>query len=690
MRAMKKYLKAAVASGVVMLSFLCVQPCYCHGSLIEEVMVVGERTAKGRRDVNQGSIAAEALEQSPRLRIGDVLEDVPGMMATQHSGSGKANQYFLRGFNLDHGTDFSSRIDYMPINMRSHGHGQGYSDLNFLIPELLHRIDYRKGPYFVDSGDFSGTGGVHMFSANLLPDSFSLETGQFGYKRAVLVYSTEIQLGQLLVGAEQQNYEGDWENTEEAVDKSNVWIKYATGTPSEGAEVSLMLYENSWNSVDQIPARAVRARQISPYSTIDPSGGGDSHRYSISGQQRWENDNKHFLISAYLIDYGLNLWSNFTYFTKPEGDQFLQVDERRIYGLDAEWTSSDTLFERPTATTLGLKWQFDDIDALGLFNTQARQVLDVVREDAVQESSVALFWQSAWQLSNRLRSLSGLRYERFHFELTARDAAVASSLTPNSGSEQAGIWTGGQKLTYTLSPTLEAYASIGRGFHSNDARGVLLQVDPTSGAPAQAANPLVPLLGYETGLHLGTQDDLLQVSIAVWALNIDSELIFVGDAGITEDTSVGSKRHGIEVSSSWQFNPQLRWELEYSTSYAALDAAIDGRRTIAGSLRHTIVNELLFTPTDAWSASLRARYFSKYPLDQGAWAESSQLVNARLQYATQRWQLRLDMMNVLNSDDHDIEYFYASSLPDESLQYSDHHYHVFEPRSVRMAWRYFY
>ncbi|HMU68278.1 MAG TPA: TonB-dependent receptor [Cellvibrionaceae bacterium] len=213
--------------------------------------------------------------------------------------------------------------------------------------------------------------------------------------------------------------------------------------------------------------------------------------------------------------------------------------------------------------------------------------------------------------------------------------------------------------------------------------GVKVNVDT-----AQVASPLVPLVGYETGVHLGAPDDVLQVSIAAWALNIDSELIFVGDAGTTEDTAVGSARHGIELSSAWQFNPQLRWELEYSNSRAALDEAIDGRRTIAGSLRHTILNEFLFTPTDRWSASLRVRYFSSYPLDDGAWAPASQLVNARLHYAAEHWQLRLDLLNLLNSDDHDIEYFYASSLQGESMPYEDHHYHVFEPRSVRITWRY--
>jgi hypothetical protein len=684
---MKIYFNHSASVVMVVLSLLPARPCHSHGSLIEEVMVVGER-AKSLRDVNQGTITAESLDQLPQLRVGNVLEAVPGMMATQHSGSGKANQYYLRGFNLDHGTDFSSSIDFMPINMRSHGHGQGYTDLNFIIPELLQSIDYRKGPYFADTGDFSGTGSVHMFSANLVPNFLSLEAGQLGYRRAALAYSTDVQLAQLLAGVEYQSYAGDWQNVSEDVDKKNVWIKYATGTPSQGSDVSLMLYENSWNAADQIPDRAVRSGQISPYSTIDPSDGGDSHRYSISAQQRWVKGDSQFLVSGYLIDYGLNLWSNFTYFTKPGGDQFLQVDERKIYGLDAMWTVADTLFDRSTANTFGLKWQFDDINKLGLFNTQERQVIDVVRKDAVQESSLAAYWQSAWQLSNRLRSLTGVRYERFHFGLTALDAAVASSLTPNSGSEQAGIWTGGQKLTYTFSPAIDAYASIGRGFHSNDARGVLMRVEPTSGQETQSANPLVPLLGYEAGVNLGAQDDYLQVSAAAWALNIDSELIYVGDAGNTEDTAVGSARHGIELSSVLQLSPQLRWELEYSNSHAALNEEINGRRTIAGSLRHTLVNELVFTPNDTWLASIRARHFSSYPLDDGAWARASQLVNARLQYAATRWLLRLDVLNMLNSDDHDIEYFYPSQLLGESMPYDDHHYHVFEPRSVRMTWRY--
>ncbi|MFO1368520.1 MAG: TonB-dependent receptor [Marinagarivorans sp.] len=655
--------------------------------MIDEVMVVAQRSAP-QHTADAGSVSAEDLQSLPLSRNGDLIEVVPGMMATQHSGSGKANQYFLRGFNLDHGTDFSQTIDLMPINMRSHAHGQGYSDLNFIVPELLQRLDYRKGPYFVDAGDFSGAGSAHFYSANLVENFVALERGQLGYERAVVGYSTEVGLAQLLIGGEYQTYGGDWANVSEDVNKNNLWIKYAEGTPIDGAEVSLMAYNNSWNAADQVPARAVDAQVIPADYALDPSDGGHSHRYSLAAQKRWAFAEHQFLLNAYAIEYGLDLWSNFTYFTKPLGDQRLQADHRKTYGADAIWTFADSLWGKPSANTLGINWQLDEVDQLGLYDTQQRRIVDVIRDDNVLESSLAIYGQSAVQLSDRLRAVSGIRFDRYHFGVIAKNAAVPATLDANSGAISAGILTGGQKILYSIGPKLAGYASVGRGFHSNDARGVLTRQDPSSGAPAVSADPLVPVWGYEAGVHWGEQDDVFNTSVALWTLNINSELLFVGDAGTTDNTQIGSTRRGVEWVNSLKLTPRLRWVLEYSASHAALDHARDGTRRIPGALRHTMVNELIFSPVHNWTVSLRSRYFSSYPLDGGAWAPASSLVNGRIGFVGEHWRINCDVLNVLNSRDHDVEYFYASQLMNEDSEVEDRHYHMFAPRSVRVSWRY--
>lgn len=330
---------------------LTVNQSWAHTGVIEEVLIVGRKSQENSvlRGTNTGFVEREYPDSLALERAGDVLELVPGLVATQHSGSGKANQYFLRGFNLDHGTDFSTRIDYMPVNMVSHGHGQGYTDLNFLTPEMVQSIEYRKGPFYSDLGDFSGIGEAHIKSANILERNLaSLEFGGFGYRRAVLAGQKAAGNGNLLLDGECQNYDGPWKNVEEGVKKTNIWLKYANGDIEDGVDVSLMIYDNSWNSADQIPLRAIESGDISRLSTVDPSSGGESYRYSLALQKRAHLENSAWFATVYAVRYGMDLWSNFSYFTNPEGDQFYQQDERTLVGGDAAWILEESYF-------LGLK-----------------------------------------------------------------------------------------------------------------------------------------------------------------------------------------------------------------------------------------------------------------------------------------------------------------------------------------------
>ncbi|MGA0290099.1 MAG: TonB-dependent receptor plug domain-containing protein [Pseudohongiellaceae bacterium] len=202
--------------------------------------------------------------QKPLLRTGDVLESVPGLIATQHSGSGKANQYFLRGFNLDHGTDFATIVDGMPVNMRSHGHGQGYTDLNFIIPELVEEISYRKGSYYSNVGDFSGAGSARIQTRDhAIPTNIQLGVGEFGFERALFSGSEERGSNQLIYGLELQGYEGPWDQIDEDVRKTNFMLKQIWESNESRYSLTLMGYDNKWNSADQIPDRAVRSGLIS-------------------------------------------------------------------------------------------------------------------------------------------------------------------------------------------------------------------------------------------------------------------------------------------------------------------------------------------------------------------------------------------------------------------------------------------
>lgn len=232
---------------------------------------------------SEGIVGAAEIASRPLLRTGEILEFVPGMIVTQHSGSGKANQYFLRGFNLDHGTDFNTRVEGMPVNMRTHGHGQGYTDLNFLIPELLGEIRYAKGAYYPEVADFSGAGAAQLMLADQLAyNQVGVTLGEYGYQRLVATQALTTDVGRFILGAELQAYDGPWKDINEDVSKVNVVARYLTRLAGGDLSVTMMAYDNSWNSADQIPARAVESGLIDFYGSLDKDVGGDASRYSIS------------------------------------------------------------------------------------------------------------------------------------------------------------------------------------------------------------------------------------------------------------------------------------------------------------------------------------------------------------------------------------------------------------------------
>lgn len=667
------------------LSFL-LSPAAALAQDLVEIEVVG-------RDVNlvgraasasEGRVSHRELDQRAMLRSGEVLETVPGMVATQHSGSGKANQYYLRGFNLDHGTDFATSIDGMPINMRSHGHGQGYTDLNFLIPEMIEEIIYRKGSYHAEVGDFSGAGSAEIRSlAHADQQTLSIGAGEYGFARALLHGGVDSLDGELFYGLERQTHDGPWDAIDEDIDKTNLWLKQQWQTETETRSLSFMAYDNSWNAADQIPARAVESGLISKFGSIDPTVGGESSRYSLSGNYLRELADGEFQANAYAIDYDMTLWSNFSYFTSPGGDQFQQIDERRIYGGGAQWRRESSLAGYPLATTLGGELRIDAVDEVGLLSTSQRRYVSDIRVDAVDQWSGGLYWQGELHWSERLRSELGLRYDYYDFEVEALAAAIPASLAANSGSADDDIVTTSLALMYRLSDDYELYAAIGEGFHSNDARGTTIRLDPLTGEPVQPVDSLVDTLASEVGFRAFI-GERLNATLALWQLDIDSELLFVGDAGNTEDTGVGSERHGVELTSYLQLNDFWALDLEYAWTEARFEEAVDGSRDIPAALDQVLSAGINFSPVESINANLRLRHFGDYPLDGGATAAASTMVNLRLSWqASPSLRLAIDALNLLDSDDHDVEYFYESQLPGEATPIGDRHYHVFEPRSLR-------
>src|SRR5262245_4016688 len=338
------------------------------------------------------SISGEQVNAGPFSRPGEALEVVPGLIVTQHSGEGKANQYFLRGFNLDHGTDLAIKVDGMPVNMPTHGHGQGYADINFLIPELIQSVNVRKGPYYADVGDFSSAGAVAIDYINKLPKNIVETTnGSFGYHRGLAAGSTAVGVGTLLAAVEGVKYNGPWD-VPDNVRKLNGVLRYSQGTATDGFTLSAMAYSNGWNSTDQVAQRAVDQGVIGRLGTLDPTDGGTSSRFSLSSNWAQSSEYGQSKVNAYVINSSLRLYNKFTYFLDDpvNGDQFSQMDRRTVYGLNASHAFDMRVGGIETQTRIGLQTRGDDI-RVGLFKTFQRETLSVVREDSVREGNVGLW-----------------------------------------------------------------------------------------------------------------------------------------------------------------------------------------------------------------------------------------------------------------------------------------------------------
>src|SRR5215469_10094334 len=531
---------------------------------LDEVVVTATRETAAlacAESASDGTVTSEQLDNRPLLRPGGVLEAVPGLVVTQHSGDGKANQYFLRGFNLDHGTDFATWVDGVPVNMPTHAHGQGYSDLNFLIPELIERIDYRKGVYYAEDGDFSAAGAAEIHYRQSLDAPFATVTaGQEGYRRIVAATSAPLDGGQLLWGGEFGAADGPWVLPED-YHRVTALVKYHHGEVQHGWTLTAMAYDAHWRATDQVPARALREGLISRFGNIDPTDGGRSYRRSLSGEVWSVLGEGEWRAEAYLLDYHLDLFSNFTYFTDAvHGDQIEQYDNRRVYGGRLTYTRPLRLFGAAGQLRLGLQLRDDHIDPVALYDTTARSRWKTgsVDEARVRGEAVYVAWQ--WQPASRWRADLGARLDSYHFD-------VAASVPANSGHARATLVSPKLALVFGPWTRTEYFLDFGQGFHSNDARGTTIRVDPNDGVtPVSRVTPLVRATGAEAGART-TPVPQLELTVALWTLELDSELTLDNDASAIEP-SAATRRYGIEGMVAWRAQSWLRVDLDLAWTHA--------------------------------------------------------------------------------------------------------------------------
>ena len=647
--------------------------------VIQRVLVEGSRTSQlGLADsANAGSVGQKELAARTAYRPGEMLEAMPGLIASQHSGEGKANQFYLRGFNLDHGTDLATWVDGMPVNQRSHAHGQGWTDLNFVIPELVGRLDFRKGPYSARDGDFASAGSAEVVYANrMVKDTASVTLGQDGFARALLAGAPELAGGTLLSALEGMTNDGPWTRPDD-YRKFNGVLRYSRGFANNGWSVTAMAYRGRWNATDQIPLRAVENGSLGRFDAIDGTDGGSARRYSVSGVWRQTAADSATKLSAYVIRNQLEVFSNFTYFLVDpvNGDQFSQPDRRVTSGLDAAHTlhlhRGDTL---ASDLTLGARLQNDNIFN-GLHDTRARQRLSTTREDHIVETSGGVFVESATRWNAVVRTAAGLRADRYRFD-------VKSDLAANSGRAHDTQVSPSFSLIVAPLASTELYLNYGHGFHSNDARGTVAAIDPVSFEATGRAPGLVRSRGMEIGLRTEAIPKM-QAAVSLYRLDLDSELTYIGDAGTTE-AGDASRRHGIEFSNYWR---PLKWlSVDFDAAFARARSA--GGARIPGAVEGVGQLAMTVDKVGPWSGALRLRYFGPRPLveDNSVRSQASTTLNGRIGYRIGKdMQVEIEAFNLANRRDSAIDYYYASRLAGEPEGREDIHFHPIEPRSLRIS-----
>jgi hypothetical protein len=670
---------------------------------------------------SEGTIGPDEIAARPILRPGEVLEAIPGLVITQHSGEGKANQYYLRGFQLDHGTDLESTIGGIPINMVSHAHGQGYSDINWLMPELVSSVEFKKGTYYADQGDFSTAGSYNIFFRDTIPATSEFGVGDYGYDRFFTAASPKAGAGHLLYAAEIDHDNGTLAKPDQYI-KLNGLLRYTIDKGADRYAATLFAYNGTFNSSDQIPQRLVTAGLLSADGYIDPTDGGRTSRYAISTQYDHHDPNGMTKFNAYGEQYYLDLFSNFTYYLYDAnnyynetanpitcntafatctpntgtngpraanyhsfcpaytaapgavagsltpvpynfqcGDQREQNDVRFISGANV----SRSFVTPGSVTTIGADTRNDNISTLGLFLTNGRNRLPggTLSDDHVVERGSDLYATSELRFGPKLRVEPGIRLD-YH---TFSDAAYDPN---NSGSGNAAIVDPKFNLAYAVNAKSEFYLDYGSSFHSNDVRGVTYVDDPQTHAPFDSTGAPVernPLLNRSVGEEVGYRYTIAQVTttIALYELYQADELIFDGDHGTT---SLGgpTQRKGVEFANYFTPKPWLTLDADFATATARFLADPDHVGTGVPESLNAVVAFGVTVEQPAYTTSLRLRYFGPRVLDTQGDAVSTPTTIVNYQYTAKlarRRHLTFDMFNLLNVSEPDVTYYYNSWLP---------------------------
>jgi outer membrane receptor protein involved in Fe transport len=680
--------RAAVLCVIVVLGGAArAEPAPSSADSLQDVVVTAERlkligTAMTASD---GVVVEEELALAPVYRPGQLLETVPGLDVTSHSGEGKANQYLMRGYNLDHGTDLAIYVDDMPVNEPTHAHGQGYADVNFLIPELASDIRYSKGTYAASEGDFASVGAVHLNYLNSIDDQLALTAGTLGFQRLMTGASQAVGEGTVLGALELQHYDGPWVNPDDQR-KINVVLRYSGGDDHDGYSVTAMFYHGLWNSSTDQPLRAVDEGLISRFGSLDPSDGGQAQRASLSARFFAGVGGGELSANLYLIDNQLTLWNDFTHFLVDpvNGDQEAQHEDRVTAGGGAHFTRADAIFGLRNEWLIGVSTRFDFTDVSRLPTLDrvtlpaSADPLNFSEQDQVRLRNAAAYVQATTHWESWLRTVLGLR----------EDAIDGSDNGTNSGSANAALFQPKASIILTPAATTEFYLSAGRGFHSDDLRGV--------NAAANAGIAGAPLIARQDGEEIGVRQQVgrrLALTLAVFNLDAQSETTYDPDVG-QDFAGPASRRRGFELNVTYQAAEWLELYGSYSADHARFKTPFDDG---TGHVGEYLPNAPFATGSFAayvkdlgpWSGGLQYRYLGAYPLSSDDAVQGSGYGewNGDIRYSfAGGWRASVGVYNITNKKANAMEYWYVDRLPGEpAAGVADIHVHPLEPISTRVT-----
>ncbi len=674
---------------------------------------------------SQGSITAKEVALRPIYRIGQLYETVPGLVVTVHSGEGKANQYLLRGFNLDHGTDFASFVDAMPVNRPTNAHGQGYSDQNFLMPQLVGGVDFTKGPYYAAIGDFGAVGSAHLRLIDDLPNQVQVSLGTFRDQDVFAGGTRHFDADdRLLAAIDVGHLDGPWSPPSE-FRKLNAAARFSHGDDADGFSLTGLYYDSNGGLETDQSVYAVKDGLIGRYGVLDPTDHSRSERHSVSGHYGATGEGWAWAANAYVIHSTMTLWNDFTHylFDPVNGDQEQQDETRDTYGLDAAFTQTRDVGAVRTDTTFGLQNRFDSV-YVDRRHTLRRQVLDyceladpipagfplpAVPADAPASNGIATpyaaiggacsadrvllndlgaYVQNTTRWNPWLRTVVGLREED--------DWASDRSLTRDThGSKTQTLLQ--PKGSLILGPWLqtEVYVSAGRGFHSDDAREVF-QTVPFEGSvsPAFKASLLAASIGEEAGLRTNIIPKV-QVQIAVFQEDFSSEQVYDQDQG-EDQASAPSRRQGIELSGQYRPAPWIELNTDLAFAKARYNASSTELAQEFGLEGPFIANApsfigsfgVLVDNLGPWFGGLQWRDLGPYPVsdgDQYPQDKGYSEVNVDLGYkVSQRLKVQLSVYNLTNSRADAGGYFYTSRLVPNGPEVTGLQVHPLEPVSARL------